>query len=289
MEYIILLLTVVLIAAVQIIRKNYDLNHPSGGIFAFCALTCFFGAVFFFCSNGFKFEFCKELIPYSIAFSLSYGSSIIFSYFAIQCGQLSITSLITSYSLVIPTLYAVICLEESIGPLFIIGFCLLLLSLYLIGYRKKCNDTKTGISLKWVIYVTIAFIGNGLCSTIQTAQQRHFLGLYKNELMITSLTIVFIFLAIFALYKEKNKIIITLKKGTLYAFAFGILNGFVNLFVMILSGGEKINASIVFPTISAGGIITTVLASVFLYKEKHTKSQFAAMCLGTFAVVLMNL
>ena len=49
------------------------------------------------------------------------------------------------------------------------------------------------------------------------------------------------------------------------------------------------NASIMFPIISAGGIIGTSLVSVLFYKEKLTKMQYAGLVLGIGAIVLLNI
>ena len=46
------------------------------------------------------------------------------------------------------------------------------------------------ITWKWILYVLLAFLGNGACSTVQVLQQRTFAGAYKNELMIMALLIV---------------------------------------------------------------------------------------------------
>ena len=65
------------------------------------------------------------------------------------------------------------------------------------------------------------------------------------------------------------------------------MNGIVNLFVMILSG--KMPVALMFPLISAGGIIVTYIVSRFFYKEKLTKMQFAGFILGIASVVFLHI
>ena len=67
----------------------------------------------------------------------------------------------------------------------------------------------------------------------------------------------------------------------------GIANGAMNLFVMLLS--TRMNASLMFPVFSAGGIILTWTVSRFVYKEKLALGQNLALVLGILAVVFMNL
>ena len=292
MEYLILVLTVIFMTAVQMVRKSYDAKHTDTGVFVFGGFACLVSCIFFFVSGGFSFNFNPDVLPYALGFAAAYGSTTIFSYMAIRTGPLSLTSLITSYSLVIPTLYALAFLGESATVFFWVGLVFLLISLFLIGYEKKNKSENTNgskISAKWLIFVSLAFFGNGMCSTVQTAQQKAFAGQYKSELMIIALAIVTVVLLLTGALVEKRVFISTTKTCIPYTLAYGIINGTVNLFVMILTGGNKISASVVFPTISAGGIIMAAIVSVFYYKEKLNRKQLTALILGTVAVILMNL
>jgi multidrug transporter EmrE-like cation transporter len=67
----------------------------------------------------------------------------------------------------------------------------------------------------------------------------------------------------------------------------GLANGLVNLFVMIAS--TIIPNSVMFPLISAGGIVLTWIISVFLYKEKLSMKQNIGLVLGIVSIVFLNL
>ena len=66
----------------------------------------------------------------------------------------------------------------------------------------------------------------------------------------------------------------------------GLANGAVNFFVLVLS--NKMPASVMFPIISAGGIVTTALISIFVYREKLSLPQKIGMFLGIAAVVVLS-
>jgi multidrug transporter EmrE-like cation transporter len=68
----------------------------------------------------------------------------------------------------------------------------------------------------------------------------------------------------------------------------GAANGAVNLFVILLST-NKMNPSLMFPLISAGGIVITSLVSIFVYKEKLSLLQYIGVVMGIGAIVFMNL
>lgn len=156
-------------------------------------------------------------------------------------------------------------------------------SLFLINEQGE----KTKIRFKWILYVLLAAVGNGMCSVFQKMQQVRFDGAYKNELMIIALVAGAIGLSIVALVQERDEIMPCVKAGWLFAILGGVCNGIVNLFVMILSG--KMSASLMFPTISAGGIVVTYIISKYFYKESLTKKQFVGFVLGIVSVILLNL
>ena len=59
-----------------------------------------------------------------------------------------------------------------------------------------------------------------------------------------------------------------------------------NLFVTILSG--KTATSLMFPLISAGGIIVTYVISRFFYKENLSERQLVGFILGTVSVICLS-
>ena len=133
----------------------------------------------------------------------------------------------------------------------------------------------------------LAFVGNGCCSAIQKVQQLNFNGLYKNELMIVALGIVTLTLFIISLFTEREYFSISIKKGCTFFLISGLANGLVNYLVLVLS--SKMPASVMFPVISAGGIVATALVSIFVYKEKLSKYQIIGLILGTISIIALNL
>ena len=91
----------------------------------------------------------------------------------------------------------------------------------------------------------------------------------------------------FILFKERKEIVYYTKCGWHYGLICGIMNGMVNLFVMILAGLMPV--SLMFPLISSGGIIVTYVVSRFFYKESLTKAQFIGFIFGIGSVILLNI
>lgn len=281
MNIVLLISIIVFVSTQNILKKEYN-RKTTGGAYFF-ASACAFSALLFFIATTEKASFEIGLLPYAIGFGLSYLSAVVFGVLAISCGSLSLTALINSYSLIIPTLYGLIVIKEPISLFLIVGILLLVVSLFFIN--KKGEDKM--INPKWGIYVFLSFAGNGVCSVFQRMQQIEFIGAYKGEFMIISLTLVVIITSILTLVKERTNISVSLKKGGHLAFLCGIMNGAMNLCVMILS--NKIPVSVMFPSMSAGGIIMTYIISRFFYKERLGKKQFIGFVTGILSVVFLSI
>lgn len=269
------------VALQNIIKKPYTRRMFGRGAYLFSLLSGI-AAMLFFMLTSKGLEWNSELILYSLGFAVSYAVANVFSVEAVSHGPLSLSSLVISYSLMIPTAYGLIFLKDSVGDGFAPGIALLAVSLFLIN----CKSESASVTPKWMTYVFLAFLGNGMCSVIQKMQQKKFDGAYKNEFMILSLAISSALLLIFVITKEGENAISSLKTGWHMAFGCGVANGLVNLLVMVLSG--RMPVSLMFPLISAGGIVITYIVSRFIYKEKMTKIQYSGFIIGIFSIMLLN-
>lgn len=280
---VIFLIAIILgVSGQNIVKKPYTQKMGGSGVYFFNAILSA-AALLFFAVTATKLDFDISFIPYSIGFATSYAIATVFLVLAIAYGSLSLTSLFFSYSLMIPTLYGLVFLKDDISAGFILGLALLVVSLFLVNK----NDKKAKFSFKWIICVILAFLGNGMCTVVQNMQQVAFDGAYKNEFMIVALAIVALVMSIMSLIKERKAMKVYAKAGWHWALICGLLNGMVNLFVMILS--RSMPVSVMFPLISAGGLVVTYLVSRFVYKESLTKLQFVGFILGLAAVVFLNI
>jgi len=285
MNILYLLAIIVGIAGQGALKKPYMHKTNGKGVYLFTAIVSLVAMAFFTAAAG-KLSFAASTLPYSLGFAAAYAVSTVFGTLAIATGPLSLTSLFSSYSLMIPTFYGLLFLKDPIGAGLIPGIALLAASLLLINYRKE-KSQENGLSMRWLLYVFVSFVGNGMCSTVQKMQQVAFEGAYKSEFMIAALAMVTAAMLLLSAGTERGRMKAYAAAGWLPAALCGVLNGMVNLFVMILNG--KMPASIMFPMISAGGIIASYLISRFFYREKLTRMQFAGFLAGIASVVFLNL
>lgn len=289
MNIVLLIGIIVGLTMQNVVKKIYNDRISGGGVYVFNTLASLSALLFFVAFRGEKTVIDSGLAGYSVGFSVMYILFLVSSLLAVKYGSLAVTTLIISYSLIIPTLYGLIFLKESAGIVMYIGIILLLLSLFLINMKQDDNGTgeKIRVTKKWAILAVLAFVGNGMCTVIQKQQQLAFDGAYKCEFMIIALLAVTVVMTACMFIKERKTMREHLKKGWLCAVLCGVMNGMVNMFVMILTG--RMAASVMFPLISAIGIIPTVLIGVFYYKEKLSKRQAIGFLAGVLSVALLSI
>lgn len=285
MPVLLILLCTVTVTVQQVFKKQYSLRCAGGNYF-FSALVSFFALLFFLLIPG-KISLGADILPYSAGFAAMFALATVFSVMALTIGSLAITSLVLSYSLIIPTLYGILFLNEKITLLKCGGILLLLISLFLVRAQTKEDNKASKPTVKWIIYVLIAFVANGMCSVVQNAQQRRFNGMQNSNFMILALIISTAVLFVLSLIFERNTILNALKKGTVLSAACGICNGATNYLVMVIIAA--VASSVFFPVLSAGQLILTFIISVFAYKEKFIPRQIAGLACGLASLVFLNI
>lgn len=285
MNSLLIVLVALSMSLQSIMKKEFNNRLCGKGTISFSATSTLVAVILFLITLKSPINYNPSVLIYSILFALGFGATVLFSILAINCGSLALTTLVTSYSLIIPTIYGFVFLKEKIRVFLIVGLTLLIASLFLINYVR--DTEKKQIKLKWIVYVVIAFLGNGLCTTVQKLQIIDFDGRYKNEFMTVALILTAISLFVVSLFREKKEIIESIKKGVIPIVVCGLAIGITNIVVMALS--LKLSASIMFPMISAGSVVVTYFVSVLLYKEKMTKAQKFGFALGVSSVIFLNI
>ena len=287
MNYFLLFLTALFIVFQKVIQDRYNAKSRSG-VFLFSGMISFFAMCFFMAVNR-NWTWSSELIIPAVSFGLSYAAATVFVVLAIKCGSLAKTTLITSYSLLVPAFAGLIILREPLGIPMIAGMILLVLSLWLTNHRKKTADTpKERISLKWLIFVLLGFVGNGMCSTVQKLAP-HYLGADVNLTLstIAALGLSTVVLIAASFLTKETDLKSTLRVGGPLSLFCGLFNGAVNYLAIYLN--QFIPASVMFPVLSAGELILIVPYSLLVRREKFTAKQWAGFAVGVVSVVLLNL
>lgn len=287
----VILISVLFTATIQsIFAKEYFVKGKNTSSVLFSFVTVFSALGYFVISGIGRLDFSPiaEYLPYSAAFALCYGISAIGSKSALKHGPMALGTLFGACSLLIPTFLGIFILgDPPLPPQRIVGLLILFASLAIVNLKRE--DKR--VTLLWIVFVVLNIIGNGFCSFTQASQVKFQNGQYGNEFMITALAFVTIALAIAAFCgksREKIKLQTSEKRLWIYAVLSGIANGYTNQMVMLLVA-NNMPQSVIQPTVSAGGLVLTLLAAVLLYKEKQSKLKYAAFAMGAVSLVLLNI
>lgn len=207
-------------------------------------------------------------------------------YKALCLGPMAITSMLVSFSIVIPLCWGLTFGNETLRPIQTVALALLFLTITVINADKlKRSEKETSYGL-WFLFIFTTFSVNGINSILQKQHQTFYPGQYSREFMFFAMLICTVVFVTVMLIKTSIPDIKS-TSGKYYGLISGIGNGLANFFTLTLAGME--NASVLFPIISAGTVIGVLLFGRLVFKEKLKLNHYAALVLGITAVILLKL
>lgn len=240
----------------------------------------FVGAVLFLlCGLLKKFSFHIPTAVLGICYGIVLCCSMHTGFQALSIGPMALTSMIASFSLVIPFFFGICFWNETLTAFKAVGMLLLLVSIWLINAEKGSK-----FSVKWLLYATATLLANGICSVVQKLHQIHFPTLYRAEFMFWAMVTV---LAVLFIVRAGRKGKADPFRFSLLGMASGVLNCAANYVVLYLSATE--NASVLFPVISVANTIAVWIIGVLFFKERLKGLQMVGLIVGVTSVVLLKL
>ena len=216
-------------------------------------------------------------IGYGVFLSLSMHAGFV----ALSIGPMAFTSIIASFSLIIPFVCGVTVWQEPLTVYSVIGMLLLLSSIVLLNVKKDKQ-----ISFKWLFYALITMVANGACSLVQKFHQVAYPTLYRTEFMLAAMATVLLFLVAMGLVKRN---VAPSGKPTFSVLGAlsGVLNGGANYIVLYLAATEK--SSVLFPVVSVANVVAVWLVGRLAFRERFRPLQIVGLLLGIAAIVLLNI
>ncbi len=258
------------------------------------------GFLIVFSVNGFRIRLQPESIIIGIVLAVS---TLIYREFQVKAmgfGPVAALTIVNfSAQSLGPFVYGISFLNEDLTVFKICGVILMLVSMLPLmknGTCKISNPLKFWIN-SMIVFVTCVII-NVSVKMNQVVSSKEF----TND-FISFYYLVFIGLSIAvfsanALHKKKSdnkssdgekfSVAKTInKKIILWGTLIGVFNVTANIISQRLA--SVIDASIQFPIMSSGQIITTVLLSMLLFKEKPTRNTVISIVLNISSIILMSL
>lgn len=265
--------------------KLFNKNCSQSSVFN--ALKSCTALVLFALTAAFGFQFHLPTVLLGVLYGTFLCISMLTGYKALCLGPMALTSMLVSFSVIIPLIWGITIGNETLKTMQYPAFVLLFVAIILTNADKF--NTKKGLQRSyglWFLFVGITFLSNGICSILQKQHQTLYPEAYSREFMLFAMLIcsgVFLISALRKVSPGELKAI----KGKRYGILSGFANGVANFLTLVLAGLE--NASVLFPIISAGTVVASLLCGRLLFKEKLKANHYAALLIGIAAVVLVKL
>lgn len=246
----------------------FNLNKAAAGF----AVFLLFGAV-----SGLSFHLPTVLS--GVGYGIFLCVSMYTGFKALSSGPMALTSIVASFSLLLPFFFGICFWNEPLTAFGAAGIALLLPAIVLINGKKA-----ESVNVTWALYACATLVANGICSIIQKHHQMQFPAQYRTEFMLCALLSVTLLLIGARVAKP-----VPGEKFTFSALGMvsGIFNSAANYIVLYLSATE--NASVLFPIVSVANIAAVWVIGIVFFHEKLTLRQTVGLLLGVLSVVLLKL
>ncbi|MEE1964056.1 EamA family transporter [Allomuricauda taeanensis] len=203
-----------------------------------------------------------------------------------QVSGVSVTSVATKMSLVIPVVVGVILYKEELSILQIVGIALALMAVYLASLKEK------GITInrKDLLLPLLVFLGSGVIDTgIKYFEEKH---LTDQEIPIFS-SMVFGCAAltglIFIGIKSFKTPLRVNFRNILGGIALGVPNYFSVFFLIRALRSDMLNSAAVFTLNNVAIVMLSTILGILLFKERLRPKNWGGVALAVLSIILVAL
>ncbi len=265
-------------------ESKYDVN-------LFQSLFCLTGATAYAISGHFVYDLTGKQLLSAISFGIFFAGAVLFIASCYTCGPMSVTSVIVNSSVIIPVLYSRFSLKENITVSQTVGIILLIITFILSAFNSE-NKKQKRINFKWLIFVFVAFVSNGITAVIQKNYKLSAPDSDGNIFMSAAyFTAAVVLLIAFSVMKNKSEKNFVSNKRLLLSSAFVLIAGLGsfagNGILMRLS--TQLPAAILYPFVNGGICVTASVFSILFFGERLNLKKALTIIIGLSAVIVLNL
>ncbi|NMB97911.1 MAG: EamA family transporter, partial [Clostridiaceae bacterium] len=256
----------------------------------FTVLFSFFQLIFLFIIPPYSsYTFRLDMLVYPSLFAVFFFISYVLMITALKEGPTSLTNVIYSFQSIVPIIIGLIIWNESISVLQFIGLILFVFVLYLFnkGSYSQGEEAKN-VTLKWALLAGLCTLATGIAVIFTKQYMLTFDGFIKEYLILYNTIVVIIGIPFLLISKLKNnKNFILNKKFMFYTALPGLITDITNIIYMFYI--TRFKSAFFFPLTSILSILSVVLFSWIMLKEKISKSACIGIILSFIAIYLLGI
>ncbi len=206
---------------------------------------------------------------------------------ATQVNGLSVASVATKMSVIIPIIFGLIYYKESLGILKFIGILFALMAVYFVSVKSK-EGLK--LSKKDLTLPLLVLLGSGVIDTTIKFLEEAYVA--ENDISIfsaiifLSAAILGIIIVIFKSLKGKVKIEM---KNIIGGIALGIPNYFSIFFLVKALRSDVLESSGIFAINNVSIVTLSTIAGIILFNEKLLPKNWLGIALAILSIVLISI
>ena len=222
------------------------------------------------------------------AFLLGLIFIVIFNLLALtsQRNGITVASVATKMSLVIPVVFGIVIYNETTSPIKIIGISLALIAVYLVSASQ--NGQKV-VFRKNLLLPLLVFIGSGIIDTSIKFIESHYVSAEDVPLFSA---FIFGFAAFFGvlyflLQIIKGQLIFKLK-NIIAGVVLGVPNYFSIYFIIKALRIQGLESATIFTINNVGVVVITSLLGILVYNEKLNLNKGFGIALAVISIILVS-
>jgi len=203
-----------------------------------------------------------------------------------QKNGLSVASVSSKMSVVIPVIFGVILYEESLSFIKITGILLALVAVYLASVKTE------GISIdkKYLLFPVLLFFGSGIIDTSLKFIEKNYVTVDTIPIFsATTFLFAFIFGILFLSFKLIRKETKIKSKNLLGGLMLGIPNYFSIFFLIKSLQVKGFESSTLFTINNVGIVVLSTLFGLIFFKEKLLVKNWIGILLALISILLVSI
>ncbi len=266
--------------------SRFGINTPQAIVFNY-VMACFCGIVFQ--PSDINFQEITRQVWFPFALALGVLFITVFNLMAIttQRSGLSVVSVATKMSVVIPILFGLLYYGERLGPYKALGIALALAAVYLASI-KSVDGLK--IKSRNILFPMLVFLGSGVIDTSIKYLEGEFVG--KDDIPIFSAAIygaaALIGFCIFAVQELRGRFKFRFK-NLVGGFVLGIPNYFSVYFLVQSLRSGILESSGIFTVNNVAIVMCSTLLGILFFKEKLLIKNWIGIGLAILGILFIAL